>query len=358
MEMKSLASRDVARTTFAVLFIVMITATVFWVLRPFLPSIIWATIIVIASWPALIRLQAVLWGKRGLASAVMTILLLLIVVVPLTMVVFAIADRADDITAWIRSLADLTLSRPPSWVDRIPLAGERISAQWERFASLSSEERSALLTPYVRTAVRWFMGHAGGIAAVVFEFMMTLIIAAILYAKGEAAASGVIRVAKRLAGQQGEDSVILAAKSIRGVALGVGVTAAVQTGIGGIGLIVTGVPAAPILTAVMLVLCVAQLGPILILIPSVAWLYWSGSVLWGTVLLVLSIIAGTIDNFLRPLLIRKGVDLPLVLIFAGVIGGLISFGVVGLFIGPVVLAVALTLLQAWVSDSGQSGSGE
>jgi predicted PurR-regulated permease PerM len=136
------------------------------------------------------------------------------------------------------------------------------------------------------------------------------------------------------------------------VALSIVVTAVVQSALGGIGLSVAGVPAAPLLTAVMLLLCLAQLGPLLVLVPSVIWVFWSGRVVSGAVLLGFTVVAGTIDNFLRPLLIRKGVDLPLVLIFAGVIGGLLAFGVIGLFIGPVVLAVTFTLLQAWVADGG------
>lgn len=358
MAMKIHVGKDVTRTTFAVLFIVMLTAAVFWVLRPFLPSILWATIIVIASWPLLIRLQGMFRGKRGLATAVMTILLLLVVVVPLTLAVFAIADNAGEIVAWVRSLADLSLSSPPSWVDRIPFVGGKVAEEWKHFASLSSDERTAMLTPYVKTAVLWFTNAAGGFASLAVEFLLTLVIAAILYAHGDTAASWIVSLARRLAGTQGEEAVILAGKSIRGVALGVGVTAAVQAGIGGIGLLVTGIPATPILTAVMLMLCLAQLGPLLVLLPSVGWLYWSGKVFLGTVLLVISIIAGTVDGLLRPLLIRKGLKLPLVLIFAGVIGGLISFGFVGVFIGPVVLAVALTLLQTWVSEGSQAEPSE
>jgi predicted PurR-regulated permease PerM len=111
---------------------------------------------------------------------------------------------------------------------------------------------------------------------------------------------------------------------------------------------VTGVPAAALLTAVMVMLCLAQIGPFLVMIPAVIWLYWSGQPVMGTVLIVFLVVAGTIDNVVRPFLIRKGADLPLLLIFAGVIGGLIAFGIVGLFIGPVVLAVTYTLLKEWV----------
>jgi predicted PurR-regulated permease PerM len=133
------------------------------------------------------------------------------------------------------------------------------------------------------------------------------------------------------------------------VALGVVLTAIIQATLGGVGLAIAGVPAAALLTAVMFMLCLAQVGPGLVLVPAVIWLYWKGEPIWGTVLLVFSILAVTLDNFVRPILIRKGADLPLIMIFAGVIGGLIAFGIIGLFIGPVVLAVTYTLLKKWVS---------
>jgi predicted PurR-regulated permease PerM len=128
----------------------------------------------------------------------------------------------------------------------------------------------------------------------------------------------------------------------------------VQTAIGGAGLFISGVPAASLLTAVTLFLCLAQLGPLLVLIPAVAWLFWSGQTVAGTVLAVIAVASGTLDNIVRPLLIKRGADLPLVLIFAGVLGGLVAFGVVGLFVGPVVLAVAYTLLNRWIDTARQT----
>jgi predicted PurR-regulated permease PerM len=127
------------------------------------------------------------------------------------------------------------------------------------------------------------------------------------------------------------------------------VTALVQAAIGGAGLFITGVPAAALLTAVMLILCLSLLGPLPVLVPAIIWLFWSGKAVSGTTLLVIAVVAGAFDNVVRPFLIRRGVDLPLLLIFAGVLGGLIAFGIVGLFIGPVVLTVAYTLLERWVS---------
>jgi len=181
------------------------------------------------------------------------------------------------------------------------------------------------------------------------QFLLTVVIAAVLFSGGETAARGVRRFARRLAGQHGEDAAVLAARTIRGVALGIVLTALIQSLLAGIGFAVTGVPAAVLLAAVIFILALAQLPPFLVMAPVVIWLYWKGDPVWGTVLLVWTIVVSAIDNVVRPLLIRKGVDLPLLMIFTGVIGGLIAFGIVGLFIGPVVLAVTYRLIEAWVA---------
>ncbi len=341
--------RDVAHTTLSVLFISILIAASFWILRPFLISTVWALLIVIATWPVLLKLQGRLSGRRGPAVAVMTVALLLIVFTPLTLAVLTILNNAEDIAARIRSLAELSVSSPPEWVGRIPLAGGRLSAQWQEFASLSPEGRSVMLAPYARKALQWFMAQAGSIGMMVLNFLLTVIIAAIMYTKGEIGASGVLTFARRLAGAHGETVAFLGAKAIRGVALGIVLTALIQTALGGVGLTVAGVPAATLLTAVMFMLCLAQVGPALVLVPAIIWLYIKGAAMLGTVLLVFSILAVTVDNIIRPLFIKKGAQLPLIMVFAGVIGGLIAFGIVGLFIGPVVLAVTYTLLKAWVS---------
>jgi predicted PurR-regulated permease PerM len=190
------------------------------------------------------------------------------------------------------------------------------------------------------------------------QFLLIVLITAILYATGETVARGVRRFARRLADERGEDSVVLAGQAIRAVALGVVVTAVVQSTIAGIGLAVVGIPYAAVLTAIIFILCIAQLGPTLILAPAVVWLYWTGDPLWGTVLLVWTVIVGTMDNFLRPILIRRGADLPLLLILVGVIGGLISMGVIGLFVGPTVLAVTYRLLESWIEDIDRAQGAE
>ena len=349
MSDRSASPRDLTHTILSVLFIGILIVSSFWVMRPFLMPLIWAAVIVIASWPAFEKLKTRLRGRRGVAVAIMAVTMLLIIIVPITLAVVTIARHVGDISEQVGLLSTLPFPTPPDWVGRIPLAGPKIAARWGSFAALTAEARAAAVLPYAKAAAQWFVAKVGGIGLTMLYFFLTIVIATILYANGATAREAVLAFARRLAGRRGEDVAVLAGKSVRGVVLGVVVTALIQAALGGSGLFLTGVPAAALLTAVMFMLCLAQLGPLLVLLPAVIWLYWSGHPAAGTVLLVISVLAGTIDNVVRPLLIRKGVDLPLLLIFAGVIGGLIAFGVVGLFIGPMVLAVTHALVKEWVA---------
>jgi len=342
-------SRDLARTMLQVAFIGVLAAGCFWILRPFLLPMIWATAIVVATWPLMLRLQAYLGGRRGLAVTVMTLGLLLVLLVPLAFAIAAIAQNADRMVGWANSLAGFSVPPPPDWVARLPLVGATIATQWQQVAGIGTGGISARLAPYASTIVRWFVGQVGNVGIMLVQFLLTVVVAAVLYASGETAASGVRRFARRLAGARAESVLRLAAQAVRAVALGVVVTALVQAILGGIGLAICGVPFAGVLIAVMLILGIAQLGPGFVLIPAVVWLYWKGDSTWGTVLLLWSLLVLGLDNFLRPMLIKRGADLPLLLIFTGVIGGLVAFNIIGLFIGPVLLAVGYTLLTDWVA---------
>jgi predicted PurR-regulated permease PerM len=280
----------------------------------------------------------------------MTGLLLCFLVIPLWLAIGTIASHADQIAGWVKSLSAFEFPPPPAWLAGLPLFGGDLVAVWEKAALAGLQDFMKKLAPYGGTAIRWFAAEVGGFGALVLQFLLTVVFAALLYARGEQATAWLTRFGRRLAGPRGEHSIRLAGQAVRGVALGVVVTALAQSVLGGVGLVVAGVPFAAVLTAVMFMLAVAQIGPLLVLGPSVAWLYWNGSSGWGTFLLLWTLVVGTMDNFLRPVLIKKGADLPLLLIFAGVVGGLIAFGLIGIFVGPVVLAVAHTLLTAWVAE--------
>lgn len=343
------SSADITHTTLSVIVLALLGASVFWVLRPFLTAIIWATIVAVTGWPLLLRLERLLGRRRGLAVTLITVALLVIVFVPVTMAVVTIVRNARHLTAELNSIEAIAVPAPPAFLERLPVAGERLADKWRDFAALSPEDRSAAVRPYVQRALQWFVAKVGSLGAMLIQFLLTTVIAAILFARGEIARDGILRFAERLAGRQGHDVAILAGQTIRGVVMGVVGTALIQTTIGSLGLLVTSVPAAALLAAVMLFCCLAQIGPLIVMIPAVAWLYWSGSGGRGTTLLVFAIVAGTLDNFVRPFLIKRGANIPILLIFSGVIGGLIAFGIVGLFIGPVVLTVTYTLLASWVS---------
>jgi len=343
--------RDIARITLSVLFIGILIAACIWVLKPFLGAMVWATMIVVATWPMMLATEARLGGRRWAAVAVMTAAMLLLLVVPLTLTVLSIVENSEAIVGWTKNLASFTVPSPPDWVGELPLVGPKLAVEWATLAAASREDLATQAAPYVRSAISWLAGRTGGVGLALLHFLLTLVITAVLYATGETAATGVRRFGRRLAGERGESSVVLAGQAIRAVALGIVVTAIIQSAAAGIGLVVSGVPYATVLTAVIFVLCIAQLGPLPVLVPVVGWVYWSGGVLSGTLLLVWSVMVGAIDNVLRPVLIRRGADLPLLLIFAGVIGGLISLGIIGLFVGPVVLAVTYRLLESWVAET-------
>ena len=343
--------RDLARNTLAILCILGLIGLSVWVLLPFLAATVWAVMIVVATWPLFKSLESRLGNRRGPAVALMSMAMLLLLVLPLWLAVDTILEHSGQLAAAGKSLAANGLPPPPAWVKTLPLVGDRVAATWAQLDAAGTNGIVAKVTPYAADTGKWVLGQVGSVGGMLIQFLLVVTIAAILYSSGEAGARLTRRFGRRLAGDRGENSIILAGQAIRGVALGVGVTAIVQTVLGGLGLAVAGVPFASLLSAVMLMLCIAQIGPMLVLLPAVGWMYWMGDSGWATFLLVWSLIVGSLDNFLRPMLIKRGADLPLLLIFAGVIGGMLSFGLIGIFVGPVVLAVTYTLTLAWIEDA-------
>jgi predicted PurR-regulated permease PerM len=346
-------SRGLARAALQLLALGALIVASLWIVRPFLIASVWAGTIAVSVWPLMLRAQAGLGGRRSLAVALLTVILLLVLVVPLSLGVSAIVNNAQDIASWSQAIEHWSVPQPPAWIERIPLVGAKLAADWSELAMQGPKELAERIGPYARDVALWLVGELGGVGSLVVNFLLTTVIAAILLSSGEVAASGALRFARRLAGAEGEKAARLAAEAIRAVALGVVLTAVIQSALVGLGFVVVGVPFAAILTALCFMLAVAQIGPVPILIGAVIWVYSQYGAGWGSAYLVWAAICGLVDNFLRPWLIKRGADLPLLLIFAGVIGGLLAFGVVGLFIGPVVLAVGYTLMLDWVSEGDE-----
>lgn len=341
--------RDIAQVLLSVLFLAIMIVACLWIVQPFILAFAWAGTIVIATWPVLLRLQKLLWGRRSLAVLVMMLLLVLLFVIPIALLVNSIVDGSGPLIHAVTG-GDMTLP-DLAWLNSIPLVGAKLYAGWHNLLDMGGTAIMAKLRPYIGATTTWFVGQAAHIGRFMMHCGLMLLFSALLYWRGETVALGIRHFAYRLAAKRGDAAMLLAAQAIRAVALGVVVTALVQAVLGGIGLAVSGVPYATLLTVVMLLSCLVQLGPLPVLIPAIIWLYWTGDTTWGSVLLAWSCVVGTLDNVIRPMLIRMGADLPLLLILSGVIGGLIAFGMIGLFIGPVLLAVSWRLFSAWVNEA-------
>jgi predicted PurR-regulated permease PerM len=349
-----LSNKDLTQITISVITILLLIVGSIWVFMPFVAALLWASIIVISTYNFMLKLQKLFWNKKGLAVTVMVLIILMVILVPIAVVFGAVAMNMPEISGWFGSLSQMKLQSAPEWIAGIPIVGSQLSNGWNQIASLNNDEIMKRIIPFLDDVLKWFVAQAGGFGLFMIHFLITVIICGILYSKGEVAVTGIRKFAVRLAGQRGDEIVTLAGQAVKAVTMGVVITALIQSILGGLALWICGVPRPGLLTAIMFILGLTQIGAGPVLIPAVIWKYVSGDPVWGTVLLILTIIVGGSDNFIRPLLIKRGADLPILLIFAGVIGGLIAFGIVGLFIGPVILAVNYTLLKAWINEYKES----
>lgn len=339
---------DLLRIVLSVLFMSVMVIACIWIISPFLLGLAWAGTIVIASWPLLIRIQRVLWGKRIPAVIAMMLLLVMIFVIPISLLANSLVQNSAPLIEWAKEghFVLPTLD----WLDNIPLVGNSLHHLWNSLLNSGGNALFDRAKPFIGMTTSWFLNQAVQIGSLFIHLTLMLLFSIVLFAKGESIGYSLRHFAARLAPKRGDAAVILACQAIRAVALGVVVTALVQGIFGGIGLAISGIPFASLLTVVMILCCLVQIGPLLVLVPAIIWLYWSGDTTWGTILLVWSCVAGTMDSVIRPVLIRMGADLPMVLILCGVIGGLIAFGLIGLFIGPMLLAVSYRLVIVWMDE--------
>jgi predicted PurR-regulated permease PerM len=351
--MRTDGSSDITRVILFVLVIGTLLLASLWTLLPFLSGMIWATTIAVATWPLLLRVERATGGRRALAVATMTLVVLLVFIVPFAFAISTVLDAAGRSPTVMNDFLTKGLGPPPGWIESIPVVGRQMADRWATVAAGGPQALAEVLQPYGRSAAAWAIAATGGLGRTLVLILLTVVLVTILYSQGETAARGVLAFAHRLGGDTAERTVLLAGQAVRSVAMGVVLTAVVQAVLAGIGLWLCGIPHPALLTAFAFMLGIAQIGPVPVLAPAVFWLYWTGSSGSATALLVWSVPVAALDNVMRPILIRRGVQLPILLIVAGVIGGLISFGVVGLFIGPVVLAATYTLAKDWVAR-GQS----
>ncbi|WP_367680744.1 AI-2E family transporter YdiK [Candidatus Fukatsuia anoeciicola] len=340
---------DLPKLIFCILFILVMIIASFWIIKPFIIDLTWAGIVVIVTWPLLIKLQVLLWKRRFLAVIIMTLLLILFFIIPISLLVNSLLTNSLPLIIWASSRANMHFPEM-KWLNAVPLVGGKVYNSWHSLIASSGNEVLIKLRPYVGKTATWFVSQAAYLGRFIIHLTLMLLFSILFYFRGEQIAQGIRYFAMRLANKNGDFTIILAIQSIRAVTFGVVVTALVQAILGGITLAIVGIPYVTLLTVLMFILCIVQLGPLLVLIPAIIWLYWDNNPVWGSMLLVWSCILSIFDAVLRPLLIRKSANLPMILIFFGVIGGLLSLGMIGLFIGPMVLVISYHLLSTWIDE--------
>ncbi|MFL9929140.1 AI-2E family transporter [Paraburkholderia sp. RL18-103-BIB-C] len=283
----------------------------------------------------------------------MLLLEIVVICIPTYAAVSTLADHTADIMNFVEKLPDYALPSPPSWLSSVPLM-DHATDEWQKLSDAGPGGILAKVEPYAAVVAKWLLVQMGLVGSFAVHLILMLIVCGLLYAHGEDAVGLVTALALRVAPGSGANIVHLTGQSIRAIALGVVVTALVQASLGAAGVWLAGVPFAGVLSALMLVLCLVQLGPLLPMLGCVIWLFMHDARLTASMLLVWSIGVSALDNVLRPILIRRAVALPMVLILTGVLGGLIAIGAVGLFIGPVILAVTYHLLLAWIDQPNGS----
>jgi predicted PurR-regulated permease PerM len=322
------------------------------VVGPFLSIGLWSAILTVALYPLFDWLARRL-GSRRLAAALITVLCLMIVVGPVTWLGMGLIGTVEFAVRELDSNVSL-IPMPADSVKDWPLIGEQVYQTW----ALAATDMRAILVevaPWVKPFGGRLLNLAGTVVLGLAQFVAAIIIAGFLYAPGPQLAQTLRGLCQRIFGERSEEMLKLAGSTIRNVSRGVVGIAVVQSFLGGLGLLVAGIPAAGFLTFIALVLGIIQVGPTVLFIPIVLW-SWTALETGSAVIFTAYMVAvSLVDNVLRPLVLARGLATPMPIIFVGVVGGTIAYGISGLFLGPIVLAVAWALLVAWIKNEGAEG---
>ena len=318
-----------------------------WVMLPFASALLWGAILAFASWPLMRLLTRWLGGRETLAAAILTGGWVLLVLLPLVWLGFNLVDHVRDATAFVRDVQVDGLPEAPAWLGNLPLVGPRLLQTWETI----DHQGAALLQsvkPYFGQVGNWLLARSAQVGGGLLELTLSLVFVFFFYRDGPRVAAFVLRLLERLIGDKAGYYLDLVAGTVQRVVNGVIGTAAAQAVLALIGFLIAGVPGALVLGIFTFLLSLIPMGPPLAWVPATIWLAWKGSYGMAIFLGVYGtfVISG-VDNVLKPYLISRGGDLPLVIVLLGVFGGLLAFGFIGLFIGPTLLAVAYSLLMDW-----------
>lgn len=335
-------------TTIRVGILLLLVAWCFSIVRPFFIPIAWGVIIAVSAYPGYLKLRHLLGGRGGLAATTLAVLGLVLLMVPAVMLSGTLVDTAQGLA---KGLEDGTLAvpPPPPSVRDWPLVGERLSALWSQ-ASVNLAATLAKIAPQLKAVGGWLLSTAAGAGFGLLQFVVAIIIAGVFLANAEASGAFARALAARLAGERGADFAALAEATIRSVTRGILGVALIQSTLAGIGFMVMGIPGAGLWALLCLLLSTVQVGIFPITLPILVYVLATADTVPAVLFVIWSLFVGTLDNVLKPILLGRGVGVPMAVIFVGAIGGFITSGIIGLFVGAVVLVLGYKLFLAWLND--------
>lgn len=321
----------------------------FMVIRPFISSLLWAGIICFATWPFFSRIENWVGKRRTLAALIMTLIIGFVMVLPFAIVGLTLADNLTEISGFMKRLGITPLPEAPAWLGSVPFVGSILVEHWQRLSGSTGSALELAKDLFVHNEA--FLLHVGlKLGQGVLQLSLSVLIAFFFYRDGASMALWISGAMKRLAGDYAIHMIQAVGGTIKGVVYGILGTALAQGIVAAIGLKLAGVPSPFLLGFLTFCLSVVQLGPPLIWVSATAWLLLSGQVGWAIFMGCWGffVISG-IDNLVRPYLISRGANLPLVVILLGVMGGILAFGFMGIFLGPTLLVVGGFLLRQWMT---------
>ncbi len=330
--------------------LLLVVGLVYWcflLFQPFILLLVWGVVLAIAFSPLFDRTESLLGGRRKLAGVLFIVVGLGILAVPALL----LADSFVEGLKWLSAQEEqgaVVIPPPPENVADWPVIGERLSGLWSG-ASSNLEETAQRYEPQLRGLATWLLSKLTGFGAALLLTMVSVVIAGVVLINADAGVAAMRRLGGRVAGERGEDAVTLAGQAVRSVAYGVVGVAAIQATLSAVGLFFAGVPAAGLLAGIVLILAVAQLPPLLVLGPAIVYVIATSD---NTLVIVLfsiwSVVVSFSDAILKPMLLGRGMDIPMPVILIGAIGGMIRGGIIGLFVGAAVMAIGYMMYKAWL----------
>jgi len=320
----------------------------FSLVSPFITITIWSVVIAVALYPAYEWLARLIGGRRRLAAALMTLICLLVVIGPATWLALDLIESLRAVSAKL-DLSTLAVPPPPAGVKDWPLVGERIYTFWD-LAATNLQAAFANIAPQLKPLGSMLLRIGADTGTAIVKFFVSIIVAGFLLAPAPALADALRKFASRLVSDRGAEFLGLAVATIRTVSRGVVGISVLQAFLAGLGLVVAGVPGASLLTTAVLVLGIVQVGPTVVLLPVVIWSWFAMPPAHALLFTLYMVPVNLLDNILRPVVMGRGLNTPMLVILIGVIGGTLAYGITGLFLGPIVLAVIWELFSAWIGE--------